>query len=182
MRSAQEYSAVKDRIPQYEKKRDQILLLNFTVYAFVVGLAGETVDSTLPIFMSVFLLFSVILYRYYLMLQHFSAAYLIVFFEGQGDFGFETSYSQIFFGEADKAIPLWAYVFIEPYNWMIVLNLLLCYGFLFDNIEFSSSLEEVIFHTVVVGCCLAAYASFLLQRNRTIKYFVARLSMTKSQT
>jgi hypothetical protein len=179
MRSDQEYSAVKDRIPQYEKRRDQILLLNFTVYAFVVGLAGDTTDSILPIFLSLFLLFSVILYRYYLILQHFSTAYLIVYFEGGEDFGFETSYSQVFFGEAENAIPLWVYSFIEPYNWMIALNLSLSYGFLFENIIFSSALEELVFHSVVVGSCLAAYASIFIQRNRTIKYFVDRLSMTK---
>ena len=69
----------------------------------MIGLAADRTDSILPIFQSVFLLFSVISYRFYLTLQHFCTAYLIVFFENQENFGFETSYSQVFFEKKGKS-------------------------------------------------------------------------------
>lgn len=154
------------------KRRDQALLLYTTAFAAIIGFSDKISHKYIPILTLSILSLASFTYAYNLVLQNFCTSYLIEKFKSENiPLYFERGYISIFFERRDTPVPIFLYFLIEPYCWLVCINLTVSYIYSFSKIQFSITTYDILYiffifygHLLVLFC--ARFSS-----SRNISFF-----------
>jgi len=173
----EEYKQVKERINVLESKREQVIALNITVLAGILGFSNSISIELIPYIVLVLLLISSTSYSVYLILQNTCTAYLSERYDKNVEgLHFEKGYQEMVESELmGKKLIRYAKIFSSPFFWLILISISmsLIFGYKFWLTKKSDHTEYflLIYYGFLIIGHLVSLVSIYMQSKLNIGYF-----------